>query len=92
MTTVGAIGEDIGEIWAKKMLGGGFTSAQKVKDAWFSAGRGQYRYPTNLTGTITFRAFGWEDCMDDKLSSYEPTRKSVTVGGSTHPKARKSMK
>ncbi len=72
LTTVGAIGEDIAETWAKKMIGG-LTSPLKVKDAWFAAGRKQYEIATNLTGTISFRAFGWEDCIDDRLDNYSPT-------------------
>ncbi len=72
LATVGGVGEDIGELWAKKMLGG-LVAAEKVKDAWFSAGRKQYQGDTSLTNDITFRVFGWEDCMDDKLNSYSPT-------------------
>ena len=73
LTTVGAVGEEIGEFWAKNMLGNFFTSPKKVKDAWFDAGREQYSFATNLTDTIVFRACGWEDCMDDKLNSYSTT-------------------
>jgi len=70
MTTIGAIGEDFGEIWAKKMTGGFLVSPETVKDAWFDAGVGQYQYATNLVGTtITFRVAGWDNCLDDTLKS-----------------------
>jgi hypothetical protein len=69
--TVGDISEEIGEIWAKKMTGTIFSSAESVKDAWFDAGHDQYHYATNLiVGTVIFRVAGWDNCLDDTLKNY----------------------
>lgn len=73
MTTIGAIGEDLGEVWAKKMTGSFLSSPESVKDAWFDAGQAQYQYATNLTGPITFRVAGWDNCLDDTLKSFPDT-------------------
>jgi hypothetical protein len=78
-TTATATGEDIGEIWATKMLGSFLSPKLTIKDAWFAAGQKQYSYATNITHTITFRVAGWSDCMNDKLDSYSAT----TTGGIT---------
>ena len=72
LTTVGAVGEEIGQFWANKMTGGFFTSPETVKEAWFQAGRDQFSNATGLTGvsTIVFRVAGWDNCLGDTLTSF----------------------
>jgi hypothetical protein len=83
-STVANIGEDIGALWAKKMFGGIFTSPETVANAWFDAGKTQYSYATNLTGTINFRVAGYPECMDDTLkNNTAPTSPSSAPGNLT---------
>lgn len=42
MAAIGAVGEEFGEYWAKKMLGGVFKTREKISSAWFDAGHDQY--------------------------------------------------
>jgi hypothetical protein len=66
-TTISAVGEDFGALWAKKMFGGFFTPAEEIKNAWYDAGHDQYHYATNLTGTIVFRVACYPECLHDKI-------------------------
>jgi len=80
-STIAAVGEDIGANWTKNML----KKKQAITDAWFNAGRSQYQYATNLTGTISFRVAGYPECMSDTVknntapSSPSPAPGNLTV-------------
>ncbi|HEY3762876.1 MAG TPA: DUF6345 domain-containing protein [Verrucomicrobiae bacterium] len=83
-STIAAVGEDFGALWAKKMLGGVFASPETVANAWFDAGRTQYSYATNMTGTTTFRVAGYPECMDDTLkANTAPISPSAAPGNLT---------
>ena len=83
-STVASVGEDFGALWAKKMFGGFFTSPETVANAWFDAGRTQYSYATNLTGTISFRVAGYPECMGDTLqNNIAPSSPSPAPGNLT---------
>jgi hypothetical protein len=71
LTTIGAVGEDIGKFWAEKMTGGFLTSPETIRQAWYDAGHDQYNNATGLTGisSIVFRVAGWDNCLDDTLKS-----------------------
>jgi len=69
-STIVAVGEDLGALWAKKMFGGVFSSPETVVNAWFDAGRTQYSYGANLSGsTYIFRVAGYPECMNDTLKN-----------------------
>jgi hypothetical protein len=70
--TEAAVGEDIGQLWAKNMFGGLFTSPKTVANAWFQAGQTQYSYATNLTFTIVFRVASYPECLNDTLQNNTP--------------------
>jgi hypothetical protein len=79
-STISAVGEEIGADWTKNML----KKKQSIVDAWFNAGRSQYQYATNLTGTISFRVAGYPECMDDTIkNNTEPTSPSSAPGNLT---------
>ena len=73
-------GSRLTEFWTENMtkrrwIFGAFPP-QTIKDAWFSAGKKYYdtlkaenKIPNTLT-TVIFRVTGWDNCMDDKLTSY----------------------
>ena len=72
-STVAAVGEDIGRLWAENMtqsilLGGPET----VQQAWYNAGRTQYQLAgTNMTGSaVVFRVAGSDNCFSDTLKNY----------------------
>jgi hypothetical protein len=66
------------------MFGGFFTSPETVVNAWFDAGRTQYSYATNLTGTISFRVAGYPECMSDTLqNNTAPSSPSPAPGNLT---------
>ena len=71
-STVAAVGEDIGQLWAENMTGSLFTAPQTVSQAWNNAGRTQYSYATNLVGgsAIVFRVAGSDNCFSDTLKNY----------------------
>jgi len=58
---------DIGNLWAKKMLG-----SKTVAEAWFEAGTKAYQNqpPGSITNVIRFRVAGWPSCFGDRLKSY----------------------
>ncbi len=68
-TTVTYDVRNLGELWAKKMIGGFFTSPETVSQAWFDAGIDAYRKYSGLSNMV-FRVVGWEDCFDDKLKDF----------------------
>jgi hypothetical protein len=82
--TIAAVGEDFGALWAKNMFGGVFTSPKTIANAWFQAGKTQYSYATNLTGTITFRVAGYPECMNDTIkNNTAPSSPSPAPGNLT---------
>ncbi len=76
--------EDFGALWAKKMFGGVFTAPETVANAWFDAGKTQYSYATNMTGTVSFRVAGYPECMGDTVqNNTTPASPSSTPGNLT---------
>jgi len=69
-TTICYMSDDIGALWAKKMTGGIFIPQQSIPQAWFGAGHDAYQYATNITGTVSFRVAGSDNCFSDTLTSY----------------------
>ena len=71
-TTVSYMSDNIGELWATKMLGGFFTRAETVERAWYDGGRQAYQDATNIpSGSIVvFRMAGSDNCFSDTLQSY----------------------
>jgi T5SS/PEP-CTERM-associated repeat protein len=63
----------LGEIWAKKMTGGGlfnmFPAPEAVRAAWYDAGRLTER-PTYPETTVDFAVMGWPACRNDYLRNY----------------------
>jgi hypothetical protein len=70
--TVLFIDPNLGEIWAKYMLGGwfGLVPAKTVEEAWFLAGHQTQQWGGTATN-VTFRVAGWGNCFADKLRSFE---------------------
>jgi hypothetical protein len=68
-TTVTYAVQDLGELWASKMIGGTFTSPETVSEAWFDAGVKAYGRYSSLSNVV-FRVIGWDDCFDDKLKDF----------------------
>lgn len=62
--------EDFAKLWAKFMQGGFLVPKRTVPDAWFDAGTKAYEPATNITGNVTFRVAGHDNCFNDKLTSY----------------------
>jgi hypothetical protein len=59
----------LGTIWARSMLGGFFTSAQTIEQAWFFAGQKTQPFSSPTT-TVIFRVTGWPACFSDQLLNY----------------------
>jgi len=68
-----AVTPNFGELWAKKMKGGLFASAQPVMDAWFNAGIDAYRGQPRtgiFANDLYFKVVGWDTTFGDKLRLY----------------------
>jgi len=79
LSTYGSVHCELGELWAQGMVGKyAWSSPKKIKDAWFDAGTTLCSWTTNLTETMVYRVTGWQNCMDDTLSSY-PTNTTGSV-------------
>ena len=69
--TIVYIDPNLGELWAKYMLGGWFgIGAKTVEEAWFAAGAKTQHWAGPSTN-VTFRVAGWRNCFSDKLRVYE---------------------
>lgn len=72
-STIAAVGEQIGGLWAEKMTKNIFLGGpETVRQSWYDAGHDQYQLAgTNMTGgAVIFRVAGWDNCLDDKLNNY----------------------
>lgn len=69
-TTVSYMSDNIGELWATKMLGSFSHSPETVENAWYDAGHDAYHYATNISNTVIFRVAGSDNCFSDTLKSY----------------------
>lgn len=71
-TTVSYMSDNIGELWATKMLGSFFHAPETIENAWYDAGHDAYLYATNIPSgsTVTFRVAGSDNCFNDTLKSY----------------------
>lgn len=68
--SISYMSENFGELWAKFMLGGLLVTQRTIPNAWFDAGTKAYEAATNITGNVTFRVVGHNNCFNDKLSNY----------------------
>lgn len=71
-TTVSYMSNDIGTLWAAKMLGSLLHSPQTIEQAWYGAGHDAYHNATNIPSgsTVVFRVAGFENCFNDTLQRY----------------------
>jgi hypothetical protein len=65
--SIAGVGESIGSYWAQNMI----KNKQTAMEAWFNAGRQEYKRTTNL-GTVIFRVAGYPECFADKVSTNTP--------------------
>jgi hypothetical protein len=81
-TNIAALGENIAAYWGENMI----KKKQSIKDAWFNAGKAQYKEaaPGALTNSIGFRVTGYPECIDDTVATNTPpSSPSPTPGGLT---------
>lgn len=69
-TTISYMSDNIGELWAAKMLGSFFTSPETVEQAWYDGAHNSYQYATNISNTVIFRVAGSDNCFSDTLKNY----------------------
>jgi len=78
-STVCGVSENIGELWAKKMLGGFFIGApETVAQAWYDAGHDAYAGTTVFSSPVIFHVAGSDNCFTDTLQSYSDPDGNIT--------------
>ncbi len=65
---------DLGDHWARHLLGSFGTFQKTVQEAWYNAGIDAYKgASTNvITNTVLFSISGWPDNLEDKITDEVP--------------------